>query len=165
MKFFIYGVQILPAKMMSVMAFSQFVGVGKLSGYQLLFNKKSHKDESGLANLVLTHKPEDAVFGAIYEISEAYKGTLERVEGIEHGYHEIPVTVSCQGQPMSVKTFICDDAALTQEGLKPFHWYKAMMLKGAKERTFPAEYIDYLEKYEALTDTDAIRIQSHAGYL
>ncbi len=165
MKFFAYGVHMLTPKMVSMIAFARAIGVGELSGYKLVFNKKSHKDESGLANLMPTQNARDKVYGVIYEFSDSNRSTLDLMEGTEYGYHATPVTVLCDAEKMSVTTYLCGDPQYWQEGLKPFDWYQAMMVKGARQNNLPEAYIKHLESRPHVVDTDPVRVQIHARYL
>ncbi len=165
MKFFAYGTNVLLAKMMSLVTFAQAIGLAELSGYQLIFNKKSHKDDSGLANLTATQKATDKVYGNLYEVSDSYLSTLELAEGIQHGYHTQKVTVLCQGENISATIFLCDDPAFLQNNLKPFDWYKAMIVRGLERLEAPADYTQKVKKMEDILDVDVQRARIHLCFL
>jgi hypothetical protein len=38
--------------------------------------------------------------------------------------------------------------------MKPFHWYKEHVVRGAKEHNLPAEYIKTIEAVESVPDPD-----------
>lgn len=165
MKYFAYGVNMLTPKMLSIVTFAQSVGIAELSGYRFEFNKKSHKDESGHANIVATQNPKDKVYGVVYEFSDSNKEALELAENVPYGYHAQAVQVVCQRQRMEVITYLADNVQFLKEGLLPFSWYKAMIVKGAKDHELPKSYIQFLEAFSAGEDSDQARAQIHARFL
>lgn len=165
MKFFAYGLNMLAAKMISVITFAKLYGVGELTGYRLVFNKKSHKDESGYATLVSTGNPKDKVYGVIYEFSDSHKSTLDIVEGTHYGYEEESLTVLCDGSKVTTSVYLAKKPEYLQSGLKPFNWYKAMILKGARQHALPADYIAAIEAVPELIDSDANRVRVHEEFL
>jgi hypothetical protein len=49
--------------------------------------------------------------------------------------------------------------------LKPYHWYKQLVLAGARYHQFPESYISYLEEVESINDPDNTRRLSNEGIL
>ena len=165
MKYFAYGVNMLTPKMVSIITFSQAIGIAELSGYRFDFNKQSHKDESAHANIVATQNAKDKVYGVVYEFSDSNKEALELAENVPYGYHAETISVVCQRQKLDVVTYLSDNPQFLKEGLVPFTWYKAMIVRGAKDHELPKQYIQFLEAFTAGEDSDTGRAKIHARFL
>jgi gamma-glutamylcyclotransferase len=84
------------------------------------------------------------VWGVLYEIDPAEFPTLDRVEA---GYarRRAPVTTA-DGQTAEAEVYISSD--LTGDP-RPYDWYKALMVKGAREVGLPEDYVAFLEDLPA----------------
>ena len=76
MKIFCYGSNMSSERITERCSSSRFISIAKVSGWKLLFNKRS-KDGSGKANLVYTGDV-SLVWGVIFDISEDQKPILDR---------------------------------------------------------------------------------------
>lgn len=114
------------------------VGRARLPNKRLVCNKKS-TDCSGKANL--TDRAGDAVWGVLYEIDPAELDNLDAVEG---GYTRMTLDVITD-QDSSVEAYVYISSELTDDP-RPYDWYKALMVKGARENALPASYVRYLEQ-------------------
>lgn len=83
---------------------------------------------------------------------------LDRVEGLGHGYREEQVFVSI-GDKEILATIYC--AISVDPALKPYTWYKALVVAGAKEHGLPPQYIAALEVTDAIIDADTCRHQKN----
>jgi len=142
MKVFCYGSNMSSKRIIERCPNSQFIGVAKVSGYRLVFNKKG-KDGSGKANLVYTGE-DNLVWGVIWDITDSDKILLDKAEGLNKGYNECKLGVVCRGQEVDVYCYIGDERYL-ESGLVPYGWYLDFCLEGAKEHNLPKEYIMTLE--------------------
>jgi hypothetical protein len=59
-----------------------------------------------------------------------------------------------EGKPRTVTLYA---ATKTDSSLKPYTWYKAFVVAGAKEHKLPSDYIKQLEAVEAIQDPDRER--------
>lgn len=124
-----------------------FISIAKLKEHRLQFHKKS-KDGSGKCNAEYTSNPNDCVIGVVLEISASEKDALDRKEGL--GYEDKTVSVLMEnGEQIEVVTYYATKIDAT---LKPYHWYKEHVLRGAKENNLPTVYISMIEKTESLPD-------------
>ena len=48
-----------------------------------------------------------------------------------------------------VKTYI---ATRKERSLRPYHWYKALILAGAVEHDLPAHYVEWLRTFNSIED-------------
>lgn len=155
MRYFAYGSNMSHARLASRAPSASRVGIAQLAGHRLRFHKISHKDGSAKCDAEQTGQPDDRVIGVVYEIDEEDKALLDRCEGLGNGYEIKQVMVSFSSGS-SVVAFIYY-ATHIDPSLKPFHWYKAHVVRGAKENALPGSYIGMLEKIESVDDPDAKR--------
>ncbi|HUK31292.1 MAG TPA: gamma-glutamylcyclotransferase [Candidatus Acidoferrum sp.] len=122
-----------------------------LRGYRLLFNKRS-TDGSGKANVEAREAAE--VWGVLYSIPDADLPTLD--DG-EVGYERVTLPVRTADNAESQAWVYIASPANTDDGLRPYTWYKRFLVEGAREHALPPEYIASLENIDAAQDTDAAR--------
>lgn len=128
------------------------VGIGRLVGHKLEWHKRS-RDGSGKCDAA-RGSTAHAVWGVFFEIRLAEKGLLDRVEGLHCGYEEKPVWIAVgSGVATAVLYYATDIGA----GLRPYQWYKELVLAGAREHGLPADYLAELERVAAVPDPDRAR--------
>ena len=90
---------------------------------------------------------------AVFEISLADKRKLDRIEGVGVGYAEISLGIPELGE--------CASYAATEsyidDSLKPYDWYKELVLFGARFHGFPDDYLDQIESVPAVDDPNPDR--------
>ena len=126
---------------------------GYISGYRLVFNKKSI-DGSAKGNIEFTGRHDDCVHGVVFEFDERERFQLERAEGLGLGYAAMTVRVSTPIGGVEAMTYY---AILKDDALKPYHWYKAFVVQGARENQLPPDYITMLEAIKTIDDPDPER--------
>lgn len=149
---FAYGSNMLSARLRERCPSARPLGVAQLSGHELRWHKRS-ADGSGKCDVVRGDR-EHTVFGVVYEIDASQKAALDRAEGLGHGYDQTAATVLLNGDAVTVSIYV---ATKTDPALKPYTWYKALVVAGAKEHGLPALYIANLEAVEASDDLDRAR--------
>ena len=143
MKIFCYGSNMSSKRIAERCSSSRFIGIAKVSGWKLLFNKRS-KDGSGKANLVWTGD-DSLVWGVIFDITDDEKPILDKFEGLGKGYDELKLRViSDLGEIECVCYIACDEKYL-DNSLQPYDWYKECCLVGAMEHNLPKDYILMIE--------------------
>ena len=126
---------------------SVFIGVAKVSGWKLVFNKRS-KDGSGKANLVYIGG-DNLVWGVIWDISEGDKVLLDKAEGLGWGYDEFKLfVINDLGEEIECVCYISTNEKYLDKGLKPYDWYKEFCLEGAREHNIPKDYILTIESVD-----------------
>ena len=110
------------------------------------------RDGSGKCDVVQTNDVTAVVYGVLYEISVGEKLALDKAEGLGNGYEAknaewrskmLPVWRPFTTQP-------------TSPSLKPYTWYKAFVVAGAKHN-LPGKYIELLVATDAIEDPDRER--------
>jgi len=138
---------------------AELLDVVKLSHYRLAFQKKGH-DGSSKCNLVRTGVDSDGVHGAIYQIDSAHKQSLDHFEGNGNGYQDSPLTVELHGKAYYCFTYFAQTAHIDDD-LKPYHWYKDLVVLGAKHFQFPDAYVRSIESIESVEDPNEKRRMQH----
>jgi hypothetical protein len=129
------------------------LGVAELHGYELIWHKHS-RDGSGKCDVVQTTDATVVVYGVLYEIPAGEKPALDRAEGLGNGYEAKNVEVVFKGSPRMASIYHAIDI---DPSLKPYTWYKAFVVAGAKEHAFPVKYIEQLAATDAIEDPDRER--------
>jgi len=117
-------------------------------------------DDSGKCSLLETEEFTDRVYGAIYELDFEHKTTLDKFESLGKGYVDKRIELNYQGTSISCFTYLAQREYI-DDALKPFHWYKKLVLSGAKYLKFPEYYLRVIESIESNEDPDSKRKQKH----
>ena len=97
-----------------------------------------------------TGKSEHNVIGVVFDIDEAEKPELDKKEGLHYGYEEKSVVVArIEGDLLNATTYY---ATNIDPSLKPYHWYKEHVLRGAVENGLPEHYVKEIETVDSVPD-------------
>lgn len=129
------------------------LGLAVLSGAELRWHKVS-KDHSAKCDISLSDLPESRVFGVLYEVATSEKQRLDEAEGLGNGYKAIDVRVLHNGEEVVASAY---RATNIDPSLKPYSWYQALVVAGAKEHGLPIEYIAHIERVTSIEDPDRAR--------
>jgi len=132
---------------------AKFVTVGYTKKHKFTFHKVS-KDGSGKCDAEESRNKKDRVYGVVFEIDEIDKSKFDRAEGLGFGYclKNVRVKICCK----SLKT-VTYYATNKDNSLSPYHWYKDLVLCGAREHDLPEEYIKVIEQTKSIDDPDRDR--------
>ena len=89
------------------------------------------------------------VWGVVYEIDRAEKAELDRIEGLGVGYREEEVSIATADGDCRTWTYVAKPNKV-DPALRPRPWYKAHVLRGAREHGLPPDYIRLIEAVETL---------------
>ena len=110
--------------------------------------------------LVEAGRAEGVVLAALFSIDKKELRILDRVEGA--GYHREKLQPRVAGKTFDAVTYFAS-TSLIDSALKPFHWYKNLVVEGAKYLSFPKEYLEFLNGFESIQDqNDQRRIKNEA---
>ena len=158
---FAYGSNMLSSRIKERCSSACPLGIAELHGYELKWHKRS-KDESGKCDVVQSKDANQIVYGVLYEITESQKSDLDKAEGLGNGYEAKQVQVVFKGTARTVSIYV---ATKMDSSLKPYTWYKAFVVAGAKEHKLPSKYIEHLEAAEATQDPDYKRHERNSQLL
>jgi gamma-glutamylcyclotransferase (GGCT)/AIG2-like uncharacterized protein YtfP len=160
MHYFAYGSNMLLARLAERVPSAQALGVARLAGHRLAWHKVS-SDGSGKCDVVPSQSG-DEVWGVLYLIDPGHKADLDHIEGVGYGYVAATLTVELDGSPVVAQAYRATDI---DGALKPYGWYKALVVAGARENDLPEEYVRALDAVAAVRDTDDERRRAHAALL
>jgi hypothetical protein len=138
------------------------LGLATLPEHTLRFHKRS-VDKSGKCNAFATDDG-DTVIGVLHSFDLKDRATLDQAEGLGNGYdHAIVTVIDGQGHRKKVLTYIASPDFIDGM-LKPYTWYKDLVLSGGKEHHLPASYIaERIESVVSVTDPDKARELKQKG--
>ena len=132
---------------------ARFVTIGELKGHVLCWHKRS-RDGSGKCDVVATGGGNDGVWGVLFEIHRSEKTHLDRAEDLHRGYTEATIEIITTRGRIAAHTYQATDI---DGSLRPFDWYKAFVVSGARQHGLPADYVRGLEQVPSIPDPDADR--------
>ena len=155
MLYFSYGSNMSSKRLCNRVPSAKMFAVGTLDKHLLKFHKHSFRDNSAKCDIEFTNKSEDIVYGVLYEFDLNEKVNLDHAEGLGLGYEIKTVQIKVEDKIYEAFTYYGTDI---DKNLKPFHWYKNHVLKGAYEFDLPKDYIlEYIENIESIEDKDKQR--------
>lgn len=152
-RLFVYGSNMLTTRLRERVPSAEALGIGHLPGYILKWHKPS-RDGSGKCDIERSGRKEDVVWGVLFELDPVDKPALDRAEGLGKGYVERRVDVVTDRGIVRAWVYVATARDLT---LRPYHWYKAFVVAGAREHGLPHEYVQLLETAASNRDSDAGR--------
>ena len=161
-RYFAYGSNMLTARLRERVHSATAVGIGQLPGHALHWDKRSTRDGSGKCAAEVTGQQDDVVWGVVFELDPEDKPVLDKAEGLGAGYMEKTVNVLTEVGPLTAVTYY---ATNKDASLRPYHWYKALVIAGAREHGLPANYRSRLELVGTVSDPDSLRARRHGELL
>jgi len=152
--YFAYGSNMLTDRLRERVPSAKAIGVGQLLGHALRWDKRSGRDGSGKCDAEATSLKDDVVWGVLFELDAQEKPSLDKAEGVGDGYLEKTVNVLTESGPVTAVTYCATDKDPT---LRPYHWYKALVIAGAREHGLPPSYRSRLELVVTVSDTGTAR--------
>ncbi len=151
MLYFAYGSNMSVRRLVSRVPSARVVNRAQLIRHELKFHKAS-RDGSSKCDAAATDDPTCLIWGVVFEIARSEKPALDLKEGLGYGYNEKVVTVVTTAQ--SSLEAITYYATAIDPTLKPYHWYKEHVLRGANENQLPQQYIQQIEAVDSIEDPE-----------
>jgi gamma-glutamylcyclotransferase len=150
--YFAYGSNMAAERLASRVPAARKYANAALAGYCLRFHKVG-ADGSGKCDVVPGDSPDAVVHGVLFKVQDADLYTLDRIEG--GGYTRVFVSVStATGATHRAATYV---ATNTDDGLRPYCWYREHVLRGATANGLPAAWIAKIEAVACCKDADDAR--------
>jgi len=163
MLYFAYGSNLFPPRLARRAPSARVVQTGRVLGRTLAFHKIG-RDGSGKCDIPGVASGTAIVYGALIQIDEADWLELDRVEGAGKGYVRTGLTVDTDAGPVDADTYLALPKVI-DPSLRPFHWYKQLVLEGARVHGFPELYLDAIRAVQAIQDDDADRARDELEVL
>lgn len=137
MLYFAFASNMNQAQMKRWCPASRFLKTAVLEGFRFVYDGFSVTWDGAVANIVKSER--DHVWGALYEITERDRLTLDAFEGYPRSYDHRDVDVKDrEGHVYRAMTYFRTGRALGQ----PNPDYERIVIDGAKECGLPDEYIE-----------------------
>ncbi len=153
--YFAYGSNLHPLRLLQRIPSARLTGTVKLQKYRLKFHKTGI-DSSAKCNLIGTENTTDCIYGAIYEMATEQQIILDKFESKGSGYLDHEIKIQYQNQQLNCLTYLAQPAYI-DNNIKPYHWYKQLVILGAKYLQFPTVYISSIINIESCNDPDKSR--------
>lgn len=138
MHYLAYGSNLHPLRLALRVPSARLLGTTRLDGYRLTFQKRS-TDGSSKCTLEVTSDLRDMVYGAVYDIPSGEAHLLDEAEGLGNGYRKTHLRVNLGDKPCTAFLYLASRSHISND--RPYHWYKNLVLAGARRHRFPADYI------------------------
>jgi AIG2-like family len=147
--YFAYGANMVTARLRERVPSARPIGIGRLVGHALRWDKRSLVDGSGKCDAEATGRDEDTVWGVLFALHATDKPALDVAEGLGAGYLETTVKILTEDGPVTAIAYCAIDK---DPSLRPYHWYKALVITGAREHALPSGYRSRLELEPTVAD-------------
>ena len=151
-RYFAYGSNMLPQRLIDRCPSARLVSVGTARDHAVRF-WKGGMDGSGKATLV--EMAGSSAPGVVYEMDLADRDRLDRHEGPAYRREDaFPVERSDTRETVLTSTYI---AHVLDEKVRPFGWYLAILVAGARHHRMDPNYIAALSETPFIEDPDPER--------
>ena len=151
MKYLAYGSNLHPLRILMRTPSAKLLGTDVLIGKNITFQKRSNDGSSKCT--IHDVEYESSTHVAVYSINDDEKYLLDEAEGLGSGYNLVEVDLDKYGRCL---TYVSDDAYL-DKSLKPYSWYRALVLIGCEYHEFPRSYIQQIRTVATVDDPNKIR--------
>jgi hypothetical protein len=156
-----YGSNLHPLRLGARIDAPRVIGVVELPGYCLAFHKRG-MDGSGKCLFYDEVDRTQRVYGVLYAIEGRLAADLDALEG--PGYRRQHLSVAVAGRTYAPYLY----AAAPEHrdpGLVPYHWYKGLVLAGARYHGLPADYLAAIDAIPSLPDPNPGRSRDNERLL
>lgn len=144
-----YGSNLHPQRLRERIRSATLRGTGFLRKYTLQFHKRGQDNSAkcGFSDCG------EGLHVAVYEMNAADRSVLDGIEGVGKGYDVDEVNVPGIGKCF---TYVASRTHI--DGiLRPFDWYREMVLLGCLRHAFPAHYCERIAALPVIEDPDPVR--------
>jgi len=153
--YFAYGSNLCTPRLQRRVPGVRVSGRAFLRGYDLRWHKRS-VDGSGKCTVVPSEHPEAVVHGVLFQIPANEKPFLDQAEGLGAGYDEAKIAVETDHGVSAAVTYVASSTYL-DESLRPYSWYRDLVVAGAEAHGVPTAYVAELRLVVATEDLDSTR--------
>lgn len=156
-----YGSNLHPLRLRRRIPSATLIGTTVITNSRLVFHKHG-ADDSGKCTILNDTDEHSVVHAVVYTINADESILLDKVEGT--GYSRQQMTCNVNGNKYSVFCYVALPQAINPS-LRPFYWYRELVLTGARYHRFPENYIARLAEIDAIPDQDTQREQRNQTLL
>jgi len=160
--YFAYGSNMLSRRLRERTPSASVIGTGHVEGRRLAFHKVG-KDGSAKCDIQAANAVTDKAYGVLFRVAYSEKGGLDSAEGLGEGYREESLLVRRDdGTQITARAYV---ATAIEPNLRPYDWYKGLVVAGAMENGLPRAYVERLRTVDAQPDPDANRRKQNEDLL
>ena len=160
LSYFAYGSNMFSPRLQERCLSARPLGRAVVTGFELRWHKRS-TDGSGKCDIYPVASQSALIHGVLYQIDASELGALDRAEGRGKGYERIEVSVVVDGSQRPAITYQATDI----DGRRPYSWYHALVVAGAREHGLPDDYVAHLEAVVTVEDPDPKRHRSNMALI
>jgi gamma-glutamylcyclotransferase len=144
-----YGSNLHPQRLRERIRSATLRGTGFLHKYTLQFHKRGQDNSAkcGFSDCG------EGLHVAVYEMNAADRSVLDGIEGVGKGYDVDEVNVPGIGKCF---TYVASRTHI-DDILRPFDWYREMVLLGCLRHAFPTPYCERIAALPVIEDPDPVR--------
>ena len=132
---------------------ARFFDVGYVTGRRLRFHKRS-TDGSAKCDVPGSSCDSDIVWGVVFDVPDNKIGALDKAES---GYARTTMEVLREEVPLVLAAAYVANPGNIDCHLRPYTWYRGLVVAGACQHNLPVEYIAQLTAVVAVADLDRER--------
>lgn len=159
MKYAAYGSNLHPGRLRRRTGEARLIGTVAVDGLALRFHKRGSSDGSGKCNVI--ERPGSRTWMAVFDIPDEGIARLDIAEGVGAGYEQDWLEAGGHGRCLIYRA----QASHIDDDLRPFSWYRDLVLAGCRVHGFPRAYLEAVEAVEATIDPDPERHALHVRLL
>jgi hypothetical protein len=169
MLYFAYGSNMLTERLQARVPSAEPVSTATLPGRTLRFHKRS-EDGSGKCTLVPAANDESTVHGVLFDFASDDLSALDDAENRGYGYERRHVHPQTSDGTTEAFAYVAQPAYI-DDALRPYDWYRTVVMAGAHQHDLPPVYRTRLAKIRTYPDPDEDRRARYrsllrtAGYL
>jgi len=148
--YFAYGSNMYSPRLCERVPSAEFVDVAHVPGYMMVFRKRG-RDGSGKCDLEPLENA--TTWGVVYRLSRDDLSALDEAEG--EGYRRTDLLVTTPEGFLETVTYRAKADWIVDD--RPYEWYLALVLAGAREHELPPAYVAGLEQTDTRPDPDKER--------
>ena len=143
---FAYGSNLAASEMEAWCPEARFAGLARLPDHRLALNRRSIRWGGGAVDVVPA--PGEEVWGGLYDVPDGTLDRLDAKEGEGWAYRRIAVPVEAEdGRRLEAEAY--EVIHKEPQEVLPTPEYAALLLRGARERELPEEYVARLLRWLA----------------
>jgi gamma-glutamylcyclotransferase len=158
-----YGSNLHPFRFAQRVPSANFLEIVPMPGKRLAFHKRS-TDKSGKYLFYEPGNKDEIIYGAIYSFNASEKPELDKLEGLGQGYNIRQLKFLLRGEMCQAYLYVAASTHIDST-LAPYHWYKEMVVLGARYHGLPASYTEKLDAVVSIPDMDATRVAKNEAIL
>lgn len=152
--YFAYGSNLHPLRLQARVPSASLLGVSLLPNHRLVFGKRG-MDGSGKCTIMPGNTPQDIVPGALFVMHREEISSLDAAEGPD--YARKSAAFDLAGRRLSAFYYEAHEYCVSDE-LKPFDWYRDLVVAGARFHGLPESYVATLAAVESCHDENEDRV-------